>query len=205
MEGLTPIGTVGSPRTFLKVKNGRIAMFNKESGDHEYMAGVYGKLNGITRRDVDHNGSVLRFFDIHILCGNNHFVLSVPMDSTMTAGLVNSLANIKDFGQEIHLMPWNTDPDDNGRCFTNVNVYMGRERKKENQVSWKCELPRVKKVPVGRQIITDDSERSAAVEALVKEINEAVSNASVANPQTPPITQPTALDGLDNGMDDEQF
>lgn len=202
MEGLTPIPS-GTQRTFLKVKNGRIACFNRESRDEELVAGVYGKINGITRRDVVHNGNPLSFYDIHIICGQNHFVLSVPMDNTMTAGLINSLANISDFCQEVYLMPWNTEADENGRCYTNVNVYLGRERKKENLIKWKTELPRIKKVTVGRQTVSDDSERHAAVDALVREINAAVNSASVVNPTAPAPAQVSALDGLDNGMDDE--
>lgn len=100
-------------------------------------------------------------------------------------------------------MPWNTEADENGRCYTNVNVYLGRERKKENLIKWKTELPRIKKVTVGRQTVSDDSERHAAVDALVREINAAVNSASVVNPTAPAPAQVSALDGLDNGMDDE--
>lgn len=169
MNGLKPIGEQGSQTVFLGIKHGRITRKNIETSEEELYQSVSGLLTGIGERSVEINGSTVNFFDLTLENGDERYKLSVNRESGVARALVNALASAEDFTRPVVIRPWEGDPDESGRRFTNVAVYVG-EATRENKLPWAVELPKVKYTQVGRNLVPDDTERWDAIQKLVGDI-----------------------------------
>ena len=178
MEGLAPVtaqnqepqAPARAPRTYLGIAHGRITHRNRETGETDLYDNVTGLLTGIYERTAEFGGQEVSFYDFAIRSGSTDYVLSVNRDSSVARSLVNSLASVTDFSSPVVIKPWETDPDETGRKYTNVGVYLGCVAK-ENKMSWAVELPKVQYQTVGRNRVADDTERFRVLQGLVATIN----------------------------------
>ena len=186
MEGLTPISNQEggvqksaprNPKVYLGIAHGRVTHKNRETGETDLYDNVTGTVTEIRERDAEFNGKAVAFFDIALSSGDTDYILSVNRDSGVARSLVNSLASLQDFSKPVVVKPWETDPDDNGRTYTNVNVYV-ESISKENKLPWAIELPKVRYQQVGRNRVADDTERFNAIQGLVGSINARVKGSS---------------------------
>ena len=169
MNGLTPVNERSSNVTFLSIKNGRITRKNPETSEEEIYQSVTGILTGLTERTADFNGTSINFIELHLTCGNEKYKLSVNRDSGAARSLINALASAMDFTAPLVIKPWLGDPDELGKRYTNVSVYVG-QAVKENKLPWAVTLPKVNYVQVGRNLVPDDSARFAALQQLMQGI-----------------------------------
>lgn len=169
MNGLKPISEQGSQTIFLGIKHGRITRKNIETAEEELYQSVTGVLTRLSERNADFNGSTITFIELYLVNGDERYKLSVNRDSGAARSIINALASAKDFTKPVVIRPWEGDPDESGRRFTNVSVYVG-EAAKENKLPWAVELPKVKHTQVGRNLVVDDTDRFNAVQKLMEDI-----------------------------------
>lgn len=173
MNGLKPIGEQGSQTIFLGIKHGRITRKNIETSEEELYQSVTGMLAGLCERTAEINGSAITFYDLTLVNGDERYKLSVNRDNGAARSIVNALASAKDFTQPVVIRPWEGDPDESGRRFTNVSVYIGTAAR-ENKLPCAVELPKVKYTQVGRNLVPDDTDRFNALQALVEGIKATI-------------------------------
>lgn len=176
MNGLKPISEQGSQTIFLGIRHGRITRKNIETSEEELYQSVTGRLVALSERTADINGSAVTFYDLHLVNGDERYKLSVNRDSGAARSLVNALASASSFDIPVVIRPWEGAPDESGRRFTNVSVYLG-EASRENKLPWAADLPKVKYAQVGRNLVPDDTDRFNAVQALVEGIRARLGDA----------------------------
>jgi len=169
-------------KMFLGIANGHITYRAGKDAEPQNFENLDGKIAGITPRDANINGQVMKLYDISITDNNGEeAVLSVIADGGVARGLILALANIPDFKKPVRIRAYNQV--DGERSYTNTMVYQDG-----NKVPWIIKMEDLPKgVPVmvnGRPFVSngkpqyDFSERNAVIDEYVKKINDAIAAVS---------------------------
>ena len=149
-----------------EVRNGKLCMWmGRDVPAQEYDYAI-GRLTGISLRKKKTSNGELAYTDFHFSYGDQRFDISSLASSCVTADLVSRLTNVTDLRSTIRIDVW---PNDR---YTNVNV-----RINDTSIPF-AHLPRVKRIEHGFKIITDASERDAAVLGHIATINKRLQGAA---------------------------
>ena len=156
------LGTTDRARKYyLSIADGKV--LHREDGKEESYSFVEGTLEKIYKLERTFNGETVPYWYIDIRGEKREvYSISLPYKSGVFKSIILALAN----EPAVALSTVKVEPYKKGD-YTKVIVYSNGTR-----LDWITkELPEVKEVRVGGQIVKDDSERMAYIESLVNDIN----------------------------------
>lgn len=146
---------------YLSISEGKIV--HSQDGRKEYYSFVEGQLERVYKMERTFNGETVPYWYIDIRGEKREvYSISLPYKSGVFKSIILALAN----EPAVALATVKVEPYKKGD-YTKVIVYSNGTR-----LDWITkELPEVKEVRVGGQIVKDDSERMTYIESLVADIN----------------------------------
>ena len=146
---------------YLSISEGKIV--HSQDGRKEYYSFVEGQLERVYKMERTFNGETVPYWYIDIRGEKREvYSISLPYKSGVFKSIILALAN----EPAVALATVKVEPYKKGD-YTKVIVYSNGTRL--DRIT--KELPEVKEVRVGGQIVKDDSERMTYIESLVADIN----------------------------------
>lgn len=152
---------------FIGIAQGKITYRPSKDAPRQEFDYVEGQIKKITKRSATINGERMEFYDILIQASKESYVLSIPVESSVSRSIINSLMSVNDFsGKIIRINPYVKTVGDS--VYTNVAIRANGEK-----VDWfRKDMPKPKVVRVNKKDVSDFSEIDEIIEDFVEVLNK---------------------------------